>query len=104
LGDSAPSQFEAQLKTYLRSGFRDFKIKLSGDWKRDLSKTHALLASGIDPYGVRADANNLWQSADAAIAHLKAIGYPFSAIEEPCRQVILTVCAVSLRRSIPDST
>ena len=83
LGDSAPSQFEAQLKTYLRSGFRDFKIKLSGDWKRDLSKTHALLASGIDPHGVRADANNLWQSADAAIADLKAIGYPFSAIEEP---------------------
>ena len=34
---------------------------------------------------VRADANNLWESADAAIAFLRDLAFPFFAIEEPIR-------------------
>ncbi len=36
-----------------------------------------------DSVRVRADANNLWQNAEDAIAALQRLGYPFFAIEEP---------------------
>ena len=85
LGDSSPRQFEGQLAHYVNAGFSDFKIKLSGDRTRDLAKVDALAALGIAPQAVRADANNLWRDADAAIGDLKALGFPFSAVEEPLR-------------------
>jgi L-Ala-D/L-Glu epimerase len=85
VGDSSPRQFEAQLAHYVKAGFSDFKIKLSGDRPRDLAKVDALAAVGITPPAVRADANNLWDHADAAIGDLKALGFPFSAVEEPLR-------------------
>jgi len=85
LGDSSPRQFEGQLAHYVNAGFSDFKIKLSGDRTRDLAKVNALAALGITPQAVRADANNLWGDAGAAIGDLKALGFPFSAVEEPLR-------------------
>lgn len=83
LGDAEPKAFEAQLGQYLKAGFRQFKIKLSGDMARDASKATALKAAGIAPQAVRADANNLWADADAALSHLLALDYSFFAIEEP---------------------
>ncbi|MEN3296633.1 MAG: L-Ala-D/L-Glu epimerase [Burkholderiales bacterium] len=83
LGDAPPPQFEAQLAHYLKAGFSDFKIKLSGDRARDLAKVRALSAANIPSRAVRADANNLWGSADAALRDLEALGYPFFALEEP---------------------
>jgi L-alanine-DL-glutamate epimerase-like enolase superfamily enzyme len=83
LGDAAPVEFERQLAGYRQSGFGAFKIKLSGDPARDRAKVEALAAAGIAPDKVRADANNLWRDAGAAIAHLGALGYPFVALEEP---------------------
>jgi L-alanine-DL-glutamate epimerase-like enolase superfamily enzyme len=59
LGDASPRQFEAQLAHYLKAGFRDFKIKLSGDRTRDSAKVQALFAANISSRAVRADANNL---------------------------------------------
>ena len=85
VGDSSPRQFETQLAHYVKAGFSDFKIKLSGDRTRDLAKVNALAALGIAPQAVRADANNLWADAAAAIGDLKALGFPFSAVEEPLR-------------------
>ena len=85
VGDSSPRQFEAQLAHYVKAGFSDFKIKLSGDRTRDLAKVNALAALGLAPQAVRADANNLWADAAAAIGDLKALGFPFSAVEEPLR-------------------
>jgi L-Ala-D/L-Glu epimerase len=85
LGDAAPAAFEAQLDGYRRAGFADFKVKLSGDIERDRSKVAALEAAAIDPAHVRADANNLWGDASAAIAHLRALDYAFFALEEPLR-------------------
>ena len=70
---------------YVKAGFSDFKIKLSGDRTRDLAKVNALAALGLAPQAVRADANNLWADAAAAIGDLKALGFPFSAVEEPLR-------------------
>ncbi len=83
IGDGAPAAFDAQLAGYRKAGFRDFKIKLSGDLERDRAKAGSLRAAGIGPDSVRADANNLWTDARAAIAHLGALGFPFFAIEEP---------------------
>ncbi len=83
LGDAPPAAFEAQLAHYLKAGFRDFKIKLSGDRKIDRAKTHALASAGISPKSVRADANNLWTDARDATAHLASLEFSFFAIEEP---------------------
>ncbi len=85
LGDAAPRRFEAELDRYLEAGFRDFKIKLSGEAGRDLAKVRALHAAGIEGPSVRADANNLWREASAAIRHLRALGFWFWALEEPLR-------------------
>lgn len=85
LGDAPDAQFGAQLARYQTAGFRDFKIKLSGEATRDRAKVQALTAAGITPSAVRADANNLWRDADVAIRHLDALAYPFCALEEPLR-------------------
>jgi L-alanine-DL-glutamate epimerase-like enolase superfamily enzyme len=83
LGDAEPAVFEAQLARYRQAGFRQFKIKLAGDAGRDAAKARALEAAGIPPDAVRADANNLWRSPEAAIDALRALRFPFFALEEP---------------------
>jgi L-alanine-DL-glutamate epimerase-like enolase superfamily enzyme len=83
LGDSAAKRFEAEVARYKQAGFRDFKIKLSGNRQRDLDKVGLLNAAGIAPGAVRADANNLWTDADEAIRFLSSLDYRFNAIEEP---------------------
>ena len=83
VGDDAPAAFDAQVAKYRAAGFRDFKVKLSGDPKRDGRKVEALRAAGLRPGQVRADANNLWPDAASAIDHLGALDFPFRAIEEP---------------------
>ena len=85
LGDSAAKRFEAELSRYRQAGFRDFKIKLSGDLLRDLDKVALLKAAGIAPESVRADANNLWTDAGDAIQFLSRLDYRFMALEEPLR-------------------
>lgn len=59
-------------------------MKLSGDLRRDRDKV-AVMREWSDPVRVRADANNLWDAADAAVAFLRDLAYPFFAIEEPIR-------------------
>jgi L-alanine-DL-glutamate epimerase-like enolase superfamily enzyme len=83
LGDASPPRFAAALARYSQAGFREFKIKLSGDPERDRSKVEALRNAGIAPAAVRADANNLWADAQRAITHLSALDFPFTALEEP---------------------
>ena len=83
IGDAAPGDFERQLDRYRQAGFRDFKIKLSGEHDHDAAKVRSLLARRIAADTVRADANNLWRDADTAIDELAALEYAFGAIEEP---------------------
>lgn len=83
LGDASPDRFEAQLAQYVRAGFRDYKIKLSGDRARDRAKLRAIGATGIPCESIRADANGLWRDARTAIRHLRALDFPFLAVEEP---------------------
>ena len=85
IGDAPIPQFETQLAKYRKAGFRDFKIKLSGDVAKDREKVRVLVGAGLTPQQVRADANNLWRSADHAISELSSLGFPFFALEEPLR-------------------
>jgi L-alanine-DL-glutamate epimerase-like enolase superfamily enzyme len=85
IGDAPLPQFAAQLAHYLKAGFRQFKIKLSGDATRDRAKVRALADAGVSGETVRADANNVWQSAAAAISALELLEFPFFAIEEPLK-------------------
>jgi L-alanine-DL-glutamate epimerase-like enolase superfamily enzyme len=85
LGDATPPEFEAQLARYQDAGFRQYKIKLSGDRARDLAKVRILKKAGVAPGAVRADANNLWADADVALRFLAKLDFPFFALEEPLR-------------------
>ena len=83
LGDSSASAFQAMAERYWRLGFRDFKVKLSDDTGRDREKLGTFSRWPEGSFRVRADANNLWLDAEAAIAGLVSLDYPFFAIEEP---------------------
>ena len=74
--------YRRDLERYLARGFRDFKVKLSGDFDDD-SRRLARLSRCPHQVTVRADANNLWQSAKIAAEYLEALGAPLMAVEEP---------------------
>lgn len=83
LGDMQSGAFAAMASQYAAMGFRDFKIKLSGDPSRDGDKVAALAMLDATDIRVRADANNLWRRAADAIDYVRALDYPFFALEEP---------------------
>jgi L-alanine-DL-glutamate epimerase-like enolase superfamily enzyme len=82
LGDGSQAGFERQVQTYTHVGFRDFKIKLSGDLQNDREKIACLNNTGLS-LRIRADANNFWRDPREAIRHIERLGQPFWAIEEP---------------------
>lgn len=84
LGDQDGDAFRASADRYRRFGFHDFKVKLSGDPRRDFDKV-AVVREWGDAVRVRADANNLWESAEAAVTFLRDLHFLFFAIEEPVR-------------------
>ncbi len=86
LGNAPYFAFRWQLYRYWSSGFRDFKIKVSGDLRRDRRKLRAFKRKTDPAVRLRLDANNLWSSADACLRHLEALDHEVFAIEEPLRQ------------------
>ena len=84
LGDASATAFRAMADQYVGLGFRDFKVKLSGDPARDAEKIATLRSSGGDrTLRVRVDANNLWADRGDAAAALHALDSPLFAVEEP---------------------
>ena len=83
IGDGPHAQFSSQLDRYMQQEFRFFKIKLSRDLSENREKVRLLTEAGIAGSAVRADANNLWQDADACIAALESLNFGFMALEEP---------------------
>ena len=83
LGDAPHLAYRWQLGRYRRQGFTDFKVKLSGDAKRDRRKLLALRGAAKR---IRFDANNLWRSADVCVRHLEALPDRPFAVEEPLQQ------------------
>lgn len=74
--------YQRQLQQYTHTGFIDYKLKLSGNLKKDREKIDALRELGRE-IRLRLDANNLWETAEQAIEHIRALNYSFFAIEEP---------------------
>ncbi|MDE0419766.1 MAG: hypothetical protein OXK76_02625 [Gammaproteobacteria bacterium] len=79
LGNAPHLAYLWQLHRYRRRGFDDFKVKLSGDARRDGRKLAALETAER----IRLDANNLWTSPDDCIRHLARLPRKVFAIEEP---------------------
>jgi L-alanine-DL-glutamate epimerase-like enolase superfamily enzyme len=82
LGDSGEAAFAGTAHAYQRLGFRDFKLKLSGDLERDTRKL-AILDSADSTFRVRVDANNLWPDVRVAETYLRNLGRSFAGVEEP---------------------
>lgn len=93
LGTETMAAFDKQFAQYLAAGFLDFKVKVTGRVQEDIDKLSKLAA--LPNCRVRLDANNHWIRAEDAIASLRQLPRPISAIEEPlsvgdlegCRQV-----------------
>ena len=83
LGDSAIPAFKAQAERFWAMGFRDFKVKMSGDVEQDRLKLAVLAEKGGPGVRIRLDANNLWPDPATAVRHLKALDARVFAVEEP---------------------
>lgn len=82
IGVSNEQVFDMMLGQYLKAGFSDFKLKLSGDVQTDRAHIQAVYEK-VPAARVRVDANNLWAKADEAIAFFNELDEKLFAIEEP---------------------
>lgn len=99
LGDAKLSVYERQAEQYRQMGFRDYKVKLSGDLDRDRSKLAAIARKGEKAPRVRLDANNLWQDPVVVSGYLKGLEADVFAIEEPLQAGDFQGCARIARES-----
>ena len=83
LGDSSTKSFQKLLSQYYSQGFRDYKIKLSGDLQHDKQKFEQFSLLNDSDIEVRVDANNLWDNAKEAVTYIQNLEIPIWAIEEP---------------------
>ena len=84
LGVAYYPMYRWHLMRYRGLGFQDFKVKLSGVFRRDRRRLLAL--ADTEPQArIRLDANNLWRSVDACVRYLNALPTSVFAIEEPLR-------------------
>lgn len=76
--------FEMLVAKHASYGFRNWKMRVSGD--RDVDTARLAAIARHAPESVRIDANNRWAGrADEAVAHLSSIvqGHPVIGVEEP---------------------
>ncbi len=83
LGDNGRLVFWLQFRRYWMSGFRDFKVKVSGDINRDRRKLALIRKRADHDIRLRLDANNLWNSIDDCVSFLRELSFPLFAVEEP---------------------
>ncbi len=83
LGDASEGAFQKQVMQYRHLGFKDYKLKLSGDLTQDQHRAVTLREAGARRW--RVDANNLWNDPETALNHLKVLHENFTlfGIEEP---------------------
>lgn len=85
LGDAPYLAYWWQFRRYWNDGFRDFKIKVSGNARRDARKVRLIGKRGDRNSRIRLDANNLWVAAEDCIRHLGSLSCDIFAVEEPLR-------------------
>ena len=95
LGTKNGATFHKQAKQFAALDFRDFKVKVTGNFEADQKNIEVLNNLSIKNLRIRLDANNFWKSAEEAGDYLQRLNYQFLAIEEPlqagdydgCRQL-----------------
>jgi len=83
LGDMNIDALAKLYARYKNMGLADYKLKLSGDLKRDRQKLELLAEQPPQGFRLRLDANNLWENDDQAIDSLQQLGSDYFAVEEP---------------------
>ena len=83
LGDAPFAAYWWMSRRYVRNGFSDIKIKLSGNSLRDRRKLQLWQRRISAGFRVRLDANNLWSDSADCIEYLKGLPQVFWGIEEP---------------------
>jgi len=83
IGDWEVNTTKLFFEKFLSMGFKDFKLKLSGDLNQDLSKIKLLRQFKRGEITIRVDANKLWDDAGEAFAYLNNFEYEFFGVEEP---------------------
>jgi L-alanine-DL-glutamate epimerase-like enolase superfamily enzyme len=83
LGDSNLDAFNKMAGQYIKMGFIDFKIKISGDVATDLPKMLSLQELSSGRCTIRLDANNLWLNENEVIDYVKSIPLTLTGLEEP---------------------
>lgn len=81
IGDCSLSKMRLITTAYRLYGFKDFKVKLSGN----LSKDQARLSTIPSACCIRVDANNLWPEPELCIDYCKQLHRAIWAIEEPVK-------------------
>jgi L-alanine-DL-glutamate epimerase-like enolase superfamily enzyme len=83
IGDWDIDTTEIFFNKFLSMGFKDFKLKISGDLNQDLSKIKLLKQFNTDDLSLRVDANKLWGNVEEAFSYLNNLEYQFFGVEEP---------------------
>lgn len=83
LGDSDDDAFARQLEQYSKAGFRDFKLKISGDPGHDRNRMALVVNAVGKGVRIRLDANNLWVSPSESVSFVRGLDAPIFAVEEP---------------------
>ena len=81
LGSEGLNVFKKMLAQYQKIGFRDYKLKISGNLNLDKEKVNFIKSIGINH--IRLDGNNIWSNPKSAIDYIRLLNHQFKAIEEP---------------------
>jgi L-Ala-D/L-Glu epimerase len=83
IGDGSFEAFEKMASQYIQMGFKDFKIKITGNAALDFPKLILLKKLAGDTSKIRLDANNLWSNIEDVLSYLSEIPVQLSGLEEP---------------------
>jgi len=81
IGDCSLNKMRLITTAYRLYGFKDFKVKLSGDLSKDQDRLSAIPTA----CRIRVDANNLWPEPDLCVNYCKQLHCAIWAIEEPVK-------------------
>ena len=82
LGNNSRSAFTELVKRYVALGFKDFKVKITGEANNDNDKL-SLVLNAAPEARIRLDANNIWETAGEVLAYLSELSSTPFALEEP---------------------
>jgi len=81
IGDCSVRKMHLITTVYRLYGFKEYKVKLSGDIAKDQKRFSAIPSTSR----IRVDANNLWRKPKACIDYCKQLNCSIWAIEEPVK-------------------